>query len=109
MFIRVGTTLLPVERIRHIDCAKLESELSIEIHTVEDTYKVQGIEAVDIVLRLFPSFFEGRRFRATRHAWAVHNLIGHPVLQILAWARLTKLGMWVHDNTVPRPRGLHHG
>ncbi len=54
-------------------------------------------------MRLDPAFFEGRRFRWVRSSWALHNLVGHPLLQLLAWVGHTPLGLRVHDATVPRP------
>jgi hypothetical protein len=35
--------------------------------------------------------------------WATHNLIGHPLSEILYWCWLGRLGDWVHDVTVPAP------
>ena len=61
-------------------------------------------DAIDAVMALRPSALEGKRLRWARHAWALHNLVGHPLLQLLVWLGQTKLGMAVHDGTVPRPR-----
>lgn len=62
-------------------------------------------EAIDIVMRLGPQLFEGNpRFKFARHQWAFHNLIAHPLMQILAFFGLTKLGLRVHDATIPRPK-----
>lgn len=36
-------------------------------------------------------------------SWAIHNLIGHPAMQILSWFGLTKLGLKIHDATCPMP------
>ena len=35
--------------------------------------------------------------------WAVHNLVGHPLMQILTWLGKPELGVRVHDATTPRP------
>ena len=45
------------------------------------------------------------RVSIARGAWAVHNLVGHPLMQILAWLGERELALAVHDATVPRPRG----
>ncbi len=103
-FIRAGTSLIPAHQIRSIDCSKLESELVLWVETGERRHKVVGIEAVDLVMRVYPFYFEGKRFRWVRHAWAIHNLVGHPGLQVLAWLGMPKLGMRLHDVTVPRPK-----
>jgi len=34
--------------------------------------------------------------------WAIHNLIAHPVAEILFWVGLEKLGNQFHDWTVPK-------
>jgi len=62
-------------------------------------------DAIDVVMALRPSALEGRRMRFARHAWAVHNLVGHPLLQVLVWLGARRLGMAVHEGTVPRARG----
>lgn len=33
--------------------------------------------------------------------WAVHNIIGHPIMEILRILGLKRLGDWVHDSTLP--------
>lgn len=107
MFFRIKDQLVAVSRVQWVDCSKLESELTISMRIEPNTtYTVTGAEAVDFVMRFHPAWFEGRRFRWVRHAWAVHNLVGHPVMQFLAWLGLPKLGLHVHDITTPRPEGI---
>ena len=64
---------------------------------------VRGPEAFNLVMTLCPSALEGERARHHRHAWAIHNLIGHPLMQIFSWLHLTPLGLKIHDLTVPNP------
>lgn len=33
--------------------------------------------------------------------WAVHNLVGHPLMQIFSWLGMKDLAAKVHDATVP--------
>ncbi|SFD67068.1 hypothetical protein SAMN05660831_02065 [Thiohalospira halophila DSM 15071] len=33
--------------------------------------------------------------------WPVHNLIGHPAMQLLRWAGARELAQRVHDGTLP--------
>ena len=33
--------------------------------------------------------------------WPIHNLIGHPLMEILGWIGLRRLGIAIHDATVP--------
>jgi hypothetical protein len=34
--------------------------------------------------------------------WAVHNLIAHPVSEVLYWVGLGRLGNRLHDASVPK-------
>jgi hypothetical protein len=64
---------------------------------------VEGPEAFNLIMELCPQALEGQNAKYNRHAWAVHNLIGHPLMQVLSWLHLTKLGLKIHDMTVPNP------
>lgn len=64
---------------------------------------VKGPEAVNLIMRLCPEALEGKKLKYLRHRWAVHNLIGHPLMQLLSWLHLTPLGLKIHDLTVPNP------
>ena len=33
--------------------------------------------------------------------WAVHNIIGHPLMQIFLWLRMQRMAKKVHDSTLP--------
>lgn len=33
--------------------------------------------------------------------WALHNIIAHPLSEILYWIGFDDLGNWIHDHTVP--------
>lgn len=38
--------------------------------------------------------------------WPVHNLIGHPLMQLFNWLRLNRIALVVHDQTLPvNPNG----
>lgn len=105
MFVRLGVDrLVPVEAITGIDCTRLEQfEISVQLGSGE-VVVLRDQPALDLVMAVQPSAVEGKRFRFARHAWAFHNLIAHPGLQILAWLGFPKLGFKLHDRTVPRPR-----
>lgn len=34
--------------------------------------------------------------------WAVHNVIAHPLSEVLFWIGMRRASEWVHDATVPR-------
>jgi hypothetical protein len=105
MFVRLGLDrIVAVDQILDIDCSWLELyKIVVALRTGESVTLVDQ-QAFDLVMAVKPSAFEGKRFRFARHAWAFHNLVAHPVLQILAWCGLPKLGFRIHDATIPRPR-----
>ncbi len=101
--IRVGKKLIAEEAITEIDTSRIEKlEVTVRAPSLVET--VRDGDAVDLVMRLQPSLLEGPRLRFARHAWAIHNLVGHPLLQICAWLGRPKLGLFIHDVTIPRPR-----
>lgn len=36
-----------------------------------------------------------------RYRWTLHNLVGHPVSEVLHLVGCAQLSAWVHDTTVP--------
>ena len=40
-----------------------------------------------------------------RWRWAPHNLVGHPLSEVIYQLGLRSLGHYVHDITVPEPQG----
>jgi len=34
--------------------------------------------------------------------WWLHNLVGHPMMQIFLWLHLDGLADWIHDATIPK-------
>lgn len=105
-FVRVGTDdVVHVDQVATLDCTELES-FRVAV-TLRDgrRFELRDQQALDLVMAIKPSALEGRRFRWARGAWAFHNLVAHPVLQVLASLGYTRLGMRIHDWTVPRPRG----
>ena len=57
-------------------------------------------------MKIHPSALESRRLRWPRHAWAFHNLVAPPLMQVLVWLGFTRAGLWLHDVTVPSPIGI---
>jgi hypothetical protein len=33
--------------------------------------------------------------------WAIHNIIAHPLSEVLYWIGLECVGNWLHDQTIP--------
>lgn len=104
--VKVLDQLILREAILQVDCAELERHLRVKVYTRDSgLYVVEGQQALDLVMDLRPAMIEGKRFRVARHAWAFHNLVAHPTLQVLAWLGQAKLGFRLHDATIPRPKG----
>lgn len=103
-YVAIGDDVVPARDVIHMNLEGMSRGQVIALVRGVGPVKVSGHQAVDLVMRVCPQALEGRRLRWARHAWAFHNLIAHPLLQILAWVGLTKLGIKVHDMTIPRPR-----
>jgi hypothetical protein len=98
-----GDELIPMNRIRRITLMDQEGERVI-VRTDDGDFEARGQDALSIVLSLKPSSLEGRRRRWKKGSWAYHNLVGHPVMQILAWLGYGKAAVRFHDRTIPDPR-----
>lgn len=115
-FIKADDKLIAVDTVTWLDLENLEAG-QVVVHHLDGTglhkSKVTGFFAIEAVMILKPSALEGRRLQWPKHAWVVHNLVGHPVMQLLAFmGALTHYkpfytwAMWVHDATTPSPSGF---
>ena len=103
--VKVGDRLVLREQILEVDISELEDHYRVKVYIQGSVLAVlEDQQALDLVMELKPSAFEGKRFRWAKGAWAFHNLVAHPALQVLAWCGLHKLGFRIHDATVPKPR-----
>lgn len=108
-FLKASDHLIPVKDITNVDITRVEQgTVTIEFQNAGGIRKLKatGFDAIDAVMALRPSALEGKRFRFASHAWTLHNLIGHPLMQILAFAHCYKAAMWMHDATTPKPTGF---
>ena len=105
-YILTDDGVMHIEAIRAIDLTNIEngSALVTGIHGHKVT--VTGIAALELIWMLKPSALEGKRLTWQKNSWIVHNLIAHPFMQILSWIGLYKWAMWIHDTTVPKPKGF---
>lgn len=101
-FLLAGDQIIRIDTIDRVDVSEID-KLRISLYHSDKRTKVQGLQVIEILMILKPSVFEGRKFRWARNKWLVHNLFGHPLMQILAILRYRRLAMYVHDMTVPRP------
>lgn len=105
-FIEISGRLIPVSLITEMDVSSLDKKLLV-VHTATDKFNVTDPrEQLEILWKLHPQSLEGQHFvRWHRHAWSIHNIIGHPLMQILSWFGYYELAIRVHDKTVPKPKG----
>ncbi len=102
-FIKAGNTILRLADIERIDMTEIEQGRLTVFHKGGTQLLAQDFDAFEILMLLHPAALEGRRLRWPKHAWAFHNLVAHPLMQIMVWLGLKKQAIWLHDVTVPRP------
>lgn len=104
MFIHYDKQILNSDTIRWIECTNLVQHGYIRIYLQDGSSElVEGPAAFDVVMRLCPEMLEGENAKYKRGAWAIHNLLGHPLMQILSWLGYADVGIKIHDATVPNP------
>lgn len=105
MFLHYNKKIVNPSTIIWIDCKNYVQYGYIKVHYQDGISElVYNPEAINVITELAPSVLEGEQAKYTKHAWAVHNLIGHPLMQLFAFFKLTQLSLWIHDVTVPRPK-----
>lgn len=105
-FVKAGQAIIRVADIVKVDVGRLEYGTARVTLADGTAYEAQEFDAFEIVMLLHPSALEGRRLRWAKNAWAFHNLVAHPLMQLLVWCGFKKAGIWLHDATVPKPVGL---
>lgn len=104
-FVKAGDILIATEDISYIDCADIENlKIKIILKSGKEILS-EDIQALELIMQLKPSMFEGKRLVWPKFMWFIHNIFGHPLTQILALLKLYKLAFWIHDVTVPKPLG----
>ena len=105
-FIKAGDTLIPIRDIESVDLSRIEQGAVRVTYGGGRAAEAHGFDAFEIVMLLHPAAIEGRRLRWAKHAWAFHNLVAHPLMQIMVWLGFKKQAIRLHDATVPAPVGL---
>jgi hypothetical protein len=104
MFVHYNGRVVNSNTIEFVEYGELVNRGYIAVHTTDGKREfVEGPVAFDLVMRLCPDALEGERAKYHRHAWAIHNLFGHPLMQIFSWLGLPQLGIKIHDMTAPFP------
>lgn len=103
-FLKLDTKIVSIDDISSIDYSKLENEYKITIITKQGEEGIATeLNAIECLMQIKPSALEGKRLKWAKRAWYIHNLIGHPLMQILAMFGFYKKAFWIHDITVPKP------
>ena len=103
--LRAGDHLFHERDIRYLDVSRLQDLIVTVVLTTGETFEARDIHALELVMEVKPSAFEGLRMHWPKGVWAFHNFVGHPLMHILVWLGYPKLGFRVHDGTVPKPLG----
>jgi hypothetical protein len=108
VFVKINNrTLVPITDIINVDISELMSETVVVTLKDGSIEHVIGFFALELIWLLKPSLLEGNTgVKWNKHMWVIHNIIAHPLMQILAWFKLYEQAIWVHDITVPKPIGL---
>jgi hypothetical protein len=105
-FIKIQNKIYNIDSIESINAANMD-KLWLTVYFKDSTYiHVSGLEAIEVIMATKPSFFEGQRLKFPKRKWILHNLVAHPLMQILALLGFRKQGLWLHEVTVPKPLGL---
>jgi hypothetical protein len=105
LFVLANNLVVRADTIEHVDISEIEKLKIVLHHSSNKRTTVTGIQAIEILMALKPSALENRRLKWKKYAWTLHNMIGHPVMQILAFFRMYDYAMMIHDKTVPKPIG----
>lgn len=110
MFFAYGKILINVNQVICVDLSGVES-LQIKLTVQSDEGRCERIilkdmDSVNFLYKCCPHALEGKRLKWVKNAWLIHNFIGHPLMQFFCFFKCYKLGMKIHDRTIPKPRGL---
>lgn len=103
-FVKAGNDIIPIRDIERIDIARLEQGVVAVLYKGR-MLEAQDFDAFEILMLLHPAAIEGRRLRWAKNAWAFHNLVAHPLMQLMVWLGFKRQAIRLHDATVPRPLG----
>jgi len=103
-FVKNGTHLVAVDRVDWADYSRIE-ELVLIVGFEDQVIQIEGIDALESAMALRPSALEGKKLRWAKNKWLVHNVVGHPLMQLFALFGWYNEAFWVHDRTVPMPEG----
>ena len=105
-FLMAAGHLIRISDVRTVDYIGIEhGHVDITVNTGA-VHRAEGFDAIEAVMLLKPGALEGKRLRWRRNAWAWHNFVIHPVMQVLVWLGYKKQAIRLHDGSVPKPIGF---
>jgi hypothetical protein len=105
LVLKAGSTLIPFTTVHHVEIDKIDQRVAVIFTHDGERHEAYGFDAVEAVYALKPTAVEGERaLKWEEGSWAFHNIVGHPVMQILAWIGFKKAAIWIHDVTAPEAR-----
>lgn len=105
MFINANGGIYNSDHIHYIDYSLYVKSGIISIHFKGGrVVNVKTPESTNIIMTLCPNALEGHEAKYYKNAWMIHNLIGHPLMQLCSMLHLTSLGIKIHDATIPQPK-----
>lgn len=107
MFIKAGDIIIPLASVHRLDMSRLEQTGEVDITFGNgEVATARDFDAFEVIMLLHPAAIEGRRLRWAKNAWAFHNLVAHPLMQVMVWLGFRRAAIRLHDMTVPKPVGL---
>lgn len=104
-FVKSENIIFRKDDISYIDCTNIENLEAKVVLKNGQSFLVYEINAIEIIMQVKPSLFEGKKLKWAKFVWIVHNVLGHPLTQFFALLKMYKLAFWIHDVTVPQPIG----
>lgn len=101
----LDTRAVDIGLIKWVDYSRLSEEIVlVYLRGETEPCTASGFLALELVWRTSPAILEGAVNGVyKKYAWAFHNLVAHPLMQLLAFISLGRVGVRLHDATVPRP------
>jgi hypothetical protein len=104
-YVKLSKRIVRLNMIEWVNDEEIQDQvIRVKVRGVEEPEVVQGFFAIELVHKLKPSALEGNWKFWYKYSWIIHNIIAHPVMQILCLLGAVDLGIWVHDITVPTPK-----
>ncbi len=106
--IQTDTHLIPIDNVKHVDLREISNQIVV-ISTDDGDYVCSGFRAIEAVYALKPDALEGNpHIKWQKNAWAYHNFVVHPLMQIMVWLGWKKRAIAFHNKQAPKPSGFRN-